>query len=191
MAVEMPAQHSPSGVSQNSLDERVHDLLFGVRRSIRYHNHRRRFFDGFDRFVKVLSVVGGSGAVVSAISSVHEVTIGLAAVIAFLSAISLIVGPAQAARLHEELAKRFSGLEHAIALTSDWTANRLRKFEADRLLIEAEEPPIMRVLDSQCHNELCRAMGYHDCEFVQIDPLQAFFSQIVDLWPSRIKRKKT
>jgi hypothetical protein len=191
VVVEMPAQNSPSEVSLNPLDERVDNLLFGVRRSIRYHNHRRRFFDGFDKVVKVLSVVGGSGAVVSAISSFHGVTIALAALIAFLSAISLVVGPAQAARLHEELAKRFSALEHAIASTSDLTADRLQKFEADRLLIEAQEPPIMRVLDSQCHNELCRAMGYPDCEFVQIGPFQAFFSQIVDLWPSQIKKKET
>jgi hypothetical protein len=100
-----------------------------------------------------------------------------------------VVGPAQAARLHEELAKRFASLEHSIVVTDHSKHEGISKLEAERLLIEADEPPIMRVLDSQCHNELCRAMDEEDCEFVQVGPIQALFSQIIDLWPSKIKRR--
>ena len=49
----------------------LHNLLRGVRRSIRYHNRRRRFFDGFDKFAKILSVIGGSAAIAAVVGSAH------------------------------------------------------------------------------------------------------------------------
>lgn len=57
-------------------------------------------------------------------------------------------------------------------------------------MIESNEPPALRVLDCQCHNELCKAMGEDDCEFVEIGFVQGMFSQILDLWPSKIRKKK-
>lgn len=165
-----------------------HDLLFGVRRSIRYHNRRRRFFDGFDKFVKILSVIGGSGAVAAIVGQVPWLAITLATIIAVLSAINLVVGPAQAARLSADLAKRFSTLEYDITRDQK-SEDSLNQFQAERLLIEADEPPAMRVLDTICHNELCEAMGYDRCEFYDVKPWQALFAHIVDLWPSRITKK--
>src|SRR5206468_8580735 len=86
----------------------LHNLLFGVRRSIRYHNHRRRFFDGLDKFTKILSAVAGSAAVATALGSYKTVTVILAAVIAVFSSADLIIGAGPAARLHADLAKRFA-----------------------------------------------------------------------------------
>jgi hypothetical protein len=57
-------------------------------------------------------------------------------------------------------------------------------------MIEAEEPPILRVLDSVVYNELCKALGYDECQMVKIGWLQSLMSQIIDLWPSKIKKEK-
>jgi hypothetical protein len=168
----------------------LHELLFGVRRSIRYHNRRRRFFDGFDKFAKVLSVIGGSAAVAAVVGSVHWAAIALSTVVAITSAISLVVGPAQGARLHAELAKRFAQLEHGIVRSKNPDAGRLNEFVAERLLIEADEPPVMRVLDTLCHNELCEAMGYDACHSYDVGSFQGTFAHILDLWPSKIKMQK-
>jgi hypothetical protein len=43
-------------------------LLFGVRRSIRYHMRRRRFFDRLDFWTRFLTVITGGGTVISAAS---------------------------------------------------------------------------------------------------------------------------
>jgi hypothetical protein len=170
--------------------DELHELLFGVRRSIRYHNRRRRFFDGFDKLAKVLSVIGGSAAVAAVVGSFHWAAVALSTMVAVTSAFSLVVGPAQGARLHAELAKRFATLEHDIVRSKQPNADRLNDFVAERLLIEADEPPPMRVLDTLCHNELCEAMGYDACHFYKVGWFQAVFAQILDLWPSKIKKQK-
>jgi len=169
-------------------ERELHNLQFGVRRSIRYHNRRRRFFDGFDRLVKVLSVIGGSAAVVAVTARYPNVGMAFAALVAVLSALSLVVAPAQAARLYEELARKFANLEYKMKCAKDPNADQLNEFQAERLLIEADEPPPMRVLDIICHNELCEAMGEDDCEFYEVGLLQSLFAQVFDLWPSRIKK---
>src|SRR5437588_9330485 len=92
----------------------LHELLFGVRRSIRYHNHRRRFFDAFDKFTKILAAVAGSAAFATALSQHQRVTGVLAAIIAVFSSVDLIIGAGTAARLHSDLAKRFAELEATI-----------------------------------------------------------------------------
>lgn len=44
----------------------------------------------------------------TALRSYHGLTLTFAALVAFLSAVNLVVGPAQAARLQEDLARRFA-----------------------------------------------------------------------------------
>jgi hypothetical protein len=168
----------------------LHSLLFAVRRSIRYHNRRRRFFDGFDKTVKVLGVVGGSAAFAASIGQHNVIAIWFAAAVAFASAISLVIGPSQAARLHEGLARRFAQLEHDIHRTPEPTADQVNGFVAERLLIEFDEPPALRVLDIICHNELCEALGYDRCHFYKVRWLQSLAAPFFDLWPSSIKSEE-
>ena len=40
-----------------------HALLFGIRRSMRYHSHRRQFFDGINNLVTALSLIFGSATI--------------------------------------------------------------------------------------------------------------------------------
>jgi hypothetical protein len=167
----------------------LHNLLFGVRRSIRYHNHRRRFFDGLDKFTKILAAVAGSAAVATALGNHKTVTVVLAAIIALFSSIDLIIGAGPAARLHADLTKRFAELEATIVRLGSPTPEKIRELVADRLMIEADEPPILRVLDSVVYNELCKALGFDDCEMVKIGWFQSLMSQLIDLWPSKIKKQ--
>ncbi len=172
-----------------SPDEQLDDLVFGIKRSIRYHNHRRLFFDRLDKFIKICSLVTGSGAFATAVSSHQGLTVMFAALVAVLSAINLVVAPAQAAQLHEELATRFADLECQIKRAGQLNSEQVNAFIADRLAIEADEPPALRVLDTICHNELCRALGYKSRDFYKVDPVQGFFANIIDLWPWRMKRE--
>jgi hypothetical protein len=162
-------------------------LLFGVRRSIRYHNHRCRFFDRFDKLTKILSAVFGSAAIATALNSHPAITSVLAGVIAIFSVSNLVIGAGPAARLHSELASRFATLEAKIARLGTPTAAELRNLIAERLVIESEEPPIMRVLDSFVYNELCKALGHQDR--VKIGRFQSLMRQIIDIQPEKIEKQ--
>lgn len=177
-----------SGTTERDLDDRS-DLLFGVRRSIRYHTHRRRFFDAIDKLAKILTIIAGSGTFASALAIHRDWTLVFASLVALFSAVDLIVACAERARVHSDLARRFADLEAKIVRHKQSDRDELNEFIAERLMIESDEPPIMRVLDCQCHNELCKAMGEDDCEFVDVGFVQGLFSQLVDLWPSKIAKR--
>lgn len=108
---------------------------------------------------------------------------------AVFSVIDLVVETARLARLHNDLAKKFFELEKEIINSEDSNDNTLSKFTTHRLDIEANEPPPLKVLDSICHNELLRAMGYDKSEFVKIKWYQRLFSQFIDIREYKIHSK--
>jgi len=63
-------------------DLEKHNLLFGVRRSIRYHARRRSFFDRYDLFTNAVAVIFGSATIYAVFSSINkEWAVAAAAVI--------------------------------------------------------------------------------------------------------------
>ena len=160
-------------------------LLFGVRRSVRYHMRRCRFFDLFHSTTSVVGVIAGSSAIFAVLSEHPKLTVAAGAIIAVASAIDLVVGTGAMARLHNDLAKKFIQLEKDIVLAGEPTEEIVRRFTGRRLEIEAEEPPVLRALDRLCHNELLRAMGYPTAEMVYIPRLHRLFAQFISFEPSR------
>ena len=172
-----------------NLENEFHNLLFGVRRSIRYHSRRRSFYDRFNLFVNAFSLVMGSATVYGILKDQYqEVAIIAAMFVTIFSAINLVVGSSRQARLHHDLCKRFIDLEKEITSCKDRNEDNLALFTGERLDIEAEEPPILHVLNSICHNELARAMGYSEPEhFAKITFLQRLFAPIIDIREHTIK----
>ena len=96
--------------------------------------------------------------------------------------IDLVVGTASAARLHYDLSRQFIELERQMELAArPIDAQSLAKFTAHRLEVEADEPPVLRVLDAMCHNELARAMGYEKKYFVRIWFYQRWLAHFFDV----------
>ena len=169
------------------------DLLFGVRRSIRYHNRRRGFFDRYHTVTNAVSVIFGSATIFAVLSAVDKrYALIAAALVTVFSVIDLVVGTSKMARLHESLARRFIDLEAAIVsiAVDKFTPDDLRKCTTERLQIEADEPPVLRGLDSLCHNELARAMEKPHEEFVHVAWYQRPFAQFFDFLEHRIKKYK-
>jgi hypothetical protein len=86
------------------------------------------------------------------------------------------------------LAKRFIQLEKSIIGVKEPTEEDVRRWAQERLEIEIEEPPKLQVLDSMCHNDLCRAMGYDQSEFVTVSPAQRLLAHVTDVGAHHIKR---
>jgi len=168
--------------------DRAHCLLFGVRRSIRYHNRRRQFFDRVSKCTDGLTAISGSGTIIAAVSqNFTGASVYLAGITAFFSAINLVFDTKGNSRLHHDLARQFIGVEKAL-VDPDLTSDQIIKAESDRLEIEAGEPPVLMVLDLICHNELVRAMGFDENERFDIKFWRAMFAHLFDVFPSSIKR---
>ena len=174
---------------QERLEDEWHNLLFGVRRSIRYNARRRRFFDFLHRFTNAIGVIFGSATFFTLLNKTDPLypTVAAAFVTVF-STIDLVIGTATKARLHDDLCRQFIELERQMELAArPIDAQSLAKFTARRLEIEADEPPVHRVLDMMCHNELVRAMGYKRSELARILFYQRWLAHFFDVQDHNIK----
>nr|DAH57964.1 MAG TPA: SMODS and SLOG-associating 2TM effector domain family 4 [Caudoviricetes sp.] len=163
-----------------SIADELLALKFGVRRSCRYHDRRRAYFDTLHKITNVLTILL-AGSVVFSIA--HEGSkdpswlIGIALLASLLSAVDLVVGYAQKANLHRELKIRFAQLEIDI-LTGGEDKAALREFTKARLTIEKDEPPVYRALDILCQNELLIADGYEGEEYEELMGRLASFERM-------------
>ena len=161
------------------------DLLFGVRRSIRYHVHRRKFFDSLGTWTDFLTIISGGTVVAFASNSGTKETVPIiifASITAIFTAFDLVLGFSIKAREHFDLAKQFSRLEQEIVKIWDSpTESDYREMLNKRIEIESEEPPPKRILDTACHNELMRAMGYPESAMVPLTFWQYHLKQFVSL----------
>ncbi len=175
-------------VTQNQPDKEWHDLLFGVRRSIRYHARRRMFFDRFRQITSALGVIFGSATVFTLLSDAGALYPALAAaLVTVFFTFDLVVGTGPAARLHDDLCRRFIELERQMEMAEKpRDTHSVAKFRACRLEIEADEPPVYRVLDMMCHNELMCAMGYESSQFARIRFYQRWLAHFFDVQDHKI-----
>ena len=179
-------------MDEKKFKEKWNALLFGVRSSIRYHTHRRKFFDRLSVCSDFLIIISGGTVVgfASAGESGHHVwTIVFGAIIAVIGSFDLVVGFSNKGRDHNDLAREFSSLERQmIAASNQRTEEKLILFTNQRLEIEENEPPLLLVLNCHCHNELIRALGLPENHKVKISIPQSFFMQWFDWFPSRLNK---
>ena len=145
-------------------DNRTYDLLFSVRRSVRYHNRRRRFYETWNAITVTTAAVGGSAAGIAYyisgfVEGIHVLPVAASCIVALLSAIDIGVGTSRNANLHAELARKFIELEKRFAHGKNLTDDEHEDLVRSRLEIETVEPTTLRLLDLMCHFELLRATG--------------------------------
>lgn len=135
----------------DDLEDRWHNLLFGVRRSIRYHQRRRAFFDRLDQLSNMLSVILGSTAIYGVLGDdAKDVALIASALVTVMASINLVVGCSRRAREHADFARQFIELEKR--MIGKASEERLHEVTEARLSIEAGEPPVLHVLNVICHN---------------------------------------
>ncbi|MCX9038502.1 hypothetical protein NLN82_20965 [Citrobacter portucalensis] len=154
-----------------------------------HHNRRRAFYDRFDQFTNVTSLIFGSTAIYSVLASQNNIWAVLSgAVVSIFAAINLVVGSSQRSRNHFDLSKRFVDLEASMIRVPVPTEQTYRKTAAQRLSIEKDEPPVLRVLDSICYNEQLLAMNFTADQMIKVSFCQHLFAQFFD-WRASTLRK--
>lgn len=167
------------------LSDRWHAQLFGVRRSIRYHLRRKAFFDRLDQFSNMLSVIFGSTAIYGILDvNAKGLALASSAAVTVLASVNLVVGSAQRARAHSDFVRQYVELEKRMLQPE--SEECLLAVKQDRLSIEAGEPPILHVLNTICHNETMRAMGYEKAGLAKIGFVQRLLAQLIDFRESAI-----
>ena len=157
-------------------------LLWNVRRSIRYHSRRRRFFDNWHTISSAVSVLFGSATFFVLLAKANPLIAEIsAAIVTLFATLDLVVGTAASARLHDDLARRFIALEQELTQAGEPTEENLPVLLNKRLAIEADEPPVLSVLNSMCHNELVRAEGRPESERIPIGFFQRHLAHRFDL----------
>ena len=145
--------------------DRDHHQLFGVRRSVRYHVHRRRFFEFLTTATTTISFFGATGVGISYYANVpgyEWLPVLFGGLVALVNALALSIGTSRMANLHADLARSFIDLESRFDPLGPLGDEDYQKRVNERLSIEANVPPTKRLLDVMCHFELMRAMGYKD-----------------------------
>lgn len=132
-------------------------LLFGVRRSIRYHSKRQAFYKRLDRLSDFALLLLGSGTVVMVLQTYPKLAVAAGFSVAFISGLRHVYSYGAMAGLHSRFVRDFSQLEKR--LRDDASDETVAVVKRERLDLEATEPPVMRVLDTICHNELLVAMS--------------------------------
>lgn len=145
------------------MNDEQYGLLFDVRRSARYHDRRRAFFERMHQVTAALTILL-AGSVLFDIAKPGD-SPGwmqvLAILAAILSACDMVVGYSSKAGMHRDLKARFGTLEISM-LSGDGLPQTWIEHQNERLRIELDEPPIYKAVDLLCRNELLRAEGIKD-----------------------------
>lgn len=143
----------------SDLDDKTYELLFAVRRSVRYHDRRRRFYEIWNTITVAGAVIGCTSAFAALMADSTAVSAFFSAAVAMLGAFDLAVGTARRADRHGDLARQFIALEQDFAPGRNLEDDEYATLTRRRLAIEASEPAVLRLLDTMCHFEVLRSLG--------------------------------
>ena len=165
------------------------ELLSAVRRSVRYHHRRESWPDDAHGFGALLTTIPGSATFVSVLAGFNPLFVTAAAVTAVVSAVGLIFGLAGKARLHSECAHEFIGLARDLVRSGEELSEaELRVFTTRRPDMEAKEPPMLRVPDALCHDELVTAPDIPGAERTDPNWFQRCLANFRDVRAHRLHR---
>lgn len=189
MTMPPPCERPPEEGAEE--ETRRWNVIWRLMVSALYHQKRERFLDGVDRFSQTISVLAGAAAFGKLFQAGADDVSVPAAVVAIVGTCSLCYGPSAKARKHNDLARRFKSL-HAEVLNCDESFSESvgKRFEAQILLIEAEEPAALGALARQCENELSTAVGRPE-DVIPLEWWQRCFANIFDFDMSANPHKAT
>ena len=178
---------SAKAATQEGLEWDFYDLDFSIQRSRRYHEKLSAFYGVWRDWIKIISVVAGSGIfvilLVAKASWFAEVVAGFVALWAILD---YVIEPAKKAEKHCELGEQFTDLAILIA-RSERSPEALGDLKARRLEIEKLEPPCKRLIDLQARNDECRARGFPPEDLAPLSWAQRSFGYFVTFGLRRLE----
>lgn len=141
-------------------DGPYYDLSVNLGKSQRYHSAMCEFYTRGHDIAQALTAISGSSAFVALLPDNPNTLVPkiLTAVVALSTTLDLVFNPAKKADIHAALHKRFTHLagEQRAATPN---AESFQRIYSKRLEIEADEPPVRRLIDIKAQNDECRSRG--------------------------------
>ncbi|MBB1090026.1 hypothetical protein HUU61_01870 [Rhodopseudomonas palustris] len=181
------------GQAQTSAEERLagefYDLEFSVQKSRRYHEKLCAFYGVWRDWVKIVSVIVGSGVFILVAAEIKHWAELFAALVAMWAILDFMFSPDKRAEAHRALGERFTELAQKIH-RSTRNEQTLGELVACRLEIEKAEPPCKRLVDLQARNEECRSRGFPSASMVPLNTWQRVFGYFATFGMGRLERWK-
>ncbi|WP_280565075.1 hypothetical protein [Chromohalobacter sp. 48-RD10] len=170
--------------SKDSDEDEAFAFKHYLLRNIRYHTRRAALFSQWHKTTGFVGVFLGSSSAMSFLLAESFVGASImAAIVAFFSAVDLVVGTATKEAQHTELRKRW------IAFQKRFQAEGVnRELYLERTAIEMDEPPELSIVEMQARNDATLAlMGKKGRDQLLVIPLhQRVLGQFINLDTSQI-----
>lgn len=136
----------------------------------------REFYRRWHNFFVTISIVAGSTAFVAMLPSEPNlwITRALTLAVSLAAVIDLVFDLQRKGDVHDQLCRRFSELSARMTLWPATLENEAKAC-AERTLIEADEPSVVRLIDLRAHNEELQAQGVPFDQLVPLDRFQDSF----------------
>jgi hypothetical protein len=145
-----------------NLSDEQYGLLFDVRRSIRYHDRRKAFYDRLHHITSLLTILLAGSVLFdwAKDGNTAQWMLVLSTIAALLAALDMVIGYSNRANLHSSLRERFAALEIEMVTGESDDHEAWTNYQRQRLLIEKDEPATYQALNLLCHNEVLVAEGF-------------------------------
>jgi hypothetical protein len=147
--------------AEEQIEDDIRSLQFDINKSLIYLTKRKSFFDSLHHLSIICTTLSSSVAFATLFADYQSLTKIIMFIVIMISMIDLSVGFSKKNDLYDSLQRRFTALLVSI-LTKDRTESNLIQWKIERLLIEQDEPPTLKVLEIICQNEQCIAEGYNN-----------------------------
>lgn len=181
------------GASNNGPSHR--QVLFRVRRSIRYHSRRQKHYIGLHHAALLLAIWLGSASIVALATEIIKdwplwIKLLPAAFVSLFSSADLVFGNEQKIWMHADFVRRFTDLERRLISPEGKKPESIVEIRDKVSEIEATEPPVLHVLNTLCRNELMRAEGFPKNRQIAVGFFQRLFSGFTDFRAHALSEKQ-
>ena len=179
-------------------DQPFKDLLFSVRRSVRYHGRRQGFYRACQDLTLFLAFLLSTSTIAFFLESTLSesptwIKLLPSVITSLLVGFTLVYRVGEKACDHANFRRQFIVLEQRLVAGRYLVGEQMNELVQDatkaRLNIETYEPKVKKVLDTICHNELLRAMGYAKSDEIKIGFWQRLFAPFFDFRQYKLHSK--
>ena len=151
-------------MEKDELEDQIYELNFVVQKWRRYHQHRQRIYDNWNKVIKAFFVLSGSAVI-------NEIPNWIAVFAPAFVLLDTIFSVSGKATKHKIMYNAFSDLETEIN-TIEHTEQEYKRWVEKRRSIERDASPPYKALEAYCHNEVGRVWGVNKEYLIEISRLE-------------------
>jgi hypothetical protein len=143
------------------MEHEAQNFEFNALRNALYHTARRRTFESWARWLNFFVVLLGAATISDLLTPYGIRTVHLGAATAVIGALQLTFDFGGRARVHQVLQRDFYKALADFQAIEEPAAADIAAAKAALSVTMADEPPVMRAIDTKAYNDALAAMGHY------------------------------